>query len=179
MAIDIITLILLALAAWKGYSRGLIVAIFSFLGIIFGIAAALKLSVVVAGWLRDSTNISAQWLPFLSFIIVMIGVILLVRWIANLLEVAVEAVLLGWLNKVGGVVLYVIMNMLVYSVVLFYATKMGIIKEPTIEASKTYSIIEPWGPKVIDAIGYVFPFFKDMFLQLEEFFGRLADSHAV
>ena len=73
MAIDILTLYCFAMAAFKGYRRGLIVAIFSFLGIVIGIAAALKFSVVVAGWFQNNTNIGSQWLPFISFILVMIG----------------------------------------------------------------------------------------------------------
>ena len=179
MAIDILTLLLLAMAACKGYRRGLIVAIFSFLGIVIGIAAALKFSVVVAGWFQNNTNIGSQWLPFISFILVMIGVIIIIRWIANVLEAAIDLVLLGWLNKVGGIIYYVAIYLLVYSAVLFYATKMGIIKQDTINASQTYAVIEPWGPVVINAIGAIFPFFRDMFIDLEKFFDNIAPSQTV
>src|SRR6188768_378992 len=99
MFIDIIALILLAMAIFKGYSRGFIVSILSFLAILIGLAAAIKFSVAVAAWLDDNTGISSQWLPFIAFLIVMVGVIILVRWIANLAEAAIEIVLLGWLNK--------------------------------------------------------------------------------
>ena len=74
MVIDIITVILLAMALWKGYSRGFIVAIFSFLAILIGLAAAIKLSVIVTGWLSSSTNISKDWLPVISFAAVMIPI---------------------------------------------------------------------------------------------------------
>jgi len=176
MFIDIIALILLAMAIFQGYSRGLIVAILSFLAIVIGLAAAIKFSVAVSGWLEDNTNIGSQWLPFLSFIIIMIAVILLVRWIANMAEAAIELVLLGWLNKLGGIILYALLYMMVYSIVLFYATQMNLLKPETIQASKTYGIIEPWGPKVINLLGYIIPFFKDMFEELQQFFGRIADQ---
>lgn len=175
MPIDIITLIILALAIWKGYSRGLIVAIFSFLALLIGLAAALKFSVVVSEWLGDNTHIGSAWLPFLSFIIVMIGVILLVRWIANMIEAAVEIAFLGWLNKLGGIVLYVLLYMMLWSIVLFYLTKMNILKTETITASETYNIIEPWGPMAVDTFAHVIPYFKDMFADLEKFFGNLAN----
>ena len=51
MVIDIILLILLAFAIIKGYRNGFVVAIFSFLAIVIGLAAAMKLSTWVAGWL--------------------------------------------------------------------------------------------------------------------------------
>jgi uncharacterized protein YqeY len=75
MIIDILVLIFLVMAVIKGLRRGLIVAVFSIFAFIAGIAAAMKLSVVVAGYLKDSVNISAKWLPFISFAVVFIGVV--------------------------------------------------------------------------------------------------------
>ena len=176
MAIDIIFLVLLAMAAFKGFRRGFIVAIFSFLAIVIGLAAAIKFSVLVSAWLQGNINIGAQWLPFISFAAVMIAVIILVRWIANILQASVELVLLGWLNKLGGIVLYALLYSMVYSVILFYATQMNILKPETIQASQTYAIIEPWGPKVVEMIGSIIPVFKDMFKDLENFFGAISQK---
>lgn len=173
MVIDIILLILLAIACFKGYTRGLIVAVFSFLAVIIGLAAAMKLSVVVGGWLQNSTHISKQWVPFLSFLIIMIGVAILVRWAANLLQKSVEAIMLGWLNRIGGIVFYVVLFVVAYSIVLFYATEINLVKPEVIQASKTYSLIEPFGPKAVNALGSLVPLFKNLFTDLETFFGTL------
>lgn len=174
MIIDIIFLLLLVIAIIKGISRGFIVAIFSFLAIIIGVAAAMKLSYIVANWLQHSFNTGQEWLPVLSFLIVLIGVILLVRWIANLIQAAVKIAMLGWLNKLGGIVLYLFIYLFTYSVLLFYLTKMNFIKPETIAASKTYSLIEPFGVKAIDIVGKVIPFFKGIFQQLSDFFENIA-----
>lgn len=179
MFIDIIALILLAMAIFKGYSRGFIVSVLSFLAILIGLAAAMKFSVTVAGWLQNNTNINNQWLPFISFLLVMLAVILAVRWIANLAEAAIELVLLGWLNKLGGIILYVLLFMMVYSIILFYATEMNLLKQETILSSQTYAIIEPWGPKAINALGYIIPFFKDMFTDLQHFFSGFSSANQV
>jgi membrane protein required for colicin V production len=179
MVIDIITVIFLAMALWKGYSRGFIVAIFSFLAILIGLAAAIKLSVIVTGWLSSSTNISKDWLPFISFAAVMIIVIILVRWIANILQKSIELAMLGWLNRLAGIVLYIALYMMVYSIILFYGTRMGLIKDIAIRTSVTYAVIEPWGPKVVDILGDIFPFFKNMFNDLENFFGKVAPQKSV
>jgi len=176
LSVDIFYIIILVLAVWKGFSRGLIVALFSFLAIIIGLAAALKCSVLVSGWLNKVTNIGTQWLPFISFLAIMIVVVILVRLLANLLEASVKLVLLGWLNKFGGIILFALLYTMVYSVVLFYATQMNLIKAETIHASVTYNIIEPWGPGIIGFIGSVIPVFKDMFQDLENFFSSLAQK---
>lgn len=147
MIIDIIYAILLVLAIIKGFQRGLIVGIFSFVALVVGLAAALKLSTVVAGYIGDSVHISAEWLPFISFLVVFIGVVLLIRLGAKAIESAVEVVMLGWLNRMGGIFFYVAMYTLVYSVLLFYAAKMDLLRPETIDKSIVYTWIEPLGPK--------------------------------
>ena len=162
------------MAVFKGISRGFVVAIFSFFAIIIGVAAAMKLSYIVANWLQQSFNTSGKWLPILSFLIVLIGVIILVRWIANLIQAALNVAMLGWLNKIGGIVLYLLIYLFIYSILLFYFNKMGFIKAETIADSHTYSIIEPFGTKAIDITGKVIPVFKNIFQQLSDFFEKIA-----
>ena len=178
MIIDIIAIVLLAMAVFKGWRRGLIIAVFSIIAFIIGIAAAMKLSVVVAGYLSDSINVSAQWLPVLSFAIVFIGVVLLVRLGANLLERTVEMTLLGWVNKLGGIILYVLLYLFGFSVLLFFAKQLQLINENTVSASVTWPILEPWGPWVLNSFSKLVPVFKDMFSELEDFFGKMAQQSA-
>jgi membrane protein required for colicin V production len=175
MIIDIICIILLVLAVIRGYQRGLIVGIFALLAIIIGLAAAMKLSIVVAGYLGDTVKISDRWLPVISFAVVFIGVVLLVRLGANAIEKAVQAITLGWLNRLGGIILYVVIYITAFSVILFYLEMLGLIRSETISKSATYTLIQPWGPKAIDAMGVVLPFFRDMFTELQEFFGGVAE----
>jgi membrane protein required for colicin V production len=176
MIIDIIYAVLIVLAAIKGYSRGLIIGIFSFVAVIIGLAAAMKLSTVVAGYIGSAVNVSDQWLPIISFIVVFIIVLLLIRLGANALEKTVEIAMLGWLNKLGGILLYVAIYTIVFSIILFYAEQINIIKPETIEKSVTYSFVQPWGPKAINAFGAIIPIFKDMFQELQDFFEGVSNK---
>src|SRR5689334_10933665 len=103
MILDLIFVIILVLAVFKGYRRGLIVGIFSFLALIIGLAAAIKLSTIVAGYIGKAVNVSDQWLPIISFAVVFMLVVLLVRLGANLIERSIEIAMLGWVNKLGGI----------------------------------------------------------------------------
>lgn len=158
----------------KGYSRGLVVALFSILAFIIGIAAAMKLSAVVANLLAKSISISNQWLPIVSFVVVFVIVVLLVRLGAKLVEKTFRIVLLGWVNKLGGILLFVALYTLIFSILLFYAQKINIIRPNTIAQSATYHYVEPWGHKVIDGFGSIIPLFKGMFNDLESFFDNMA-----
>lgn len=177
MVIDIILTVILIIAVIKGYRRGLIVALFSVIALIIGLAAAIKLSVVVAGYIGRTVKISDQWLPVISFAVVFFIVVLLVRWGAALLQKSVEIAMLGWINRVGGILLYVVLYVLIFSIVIFYADHLQFIKPETKSQSVTYSYIQPLGPKVMEGIGKVIPFFKGMFNDLEVFFGNV--SHHV
>lgn len=174
MIIDIAFVILMILAIFKGISKGLVLGIFSLLAFIIGLAAALKLSVVVAGWLKDSAGSFSKWLPLISFMLVFIAVILLVGLLARVVKKTMQFAMLGWLDKLGGVILYVVIYTIIFSIFLFFAEKLFFIQPTTIQDSKVYSYVAPWGPKVIDNLGKIIPLFKDMFTELQDFFGNMA-----
>ena len=175
MIVDILFLIFLLAAIIKGLRRGLIVAVFSLLALIIGLAAAIKLSAVVAMHLKDSgVHVSSKWLPILSFVIVFLIVVFLVRWFEKLLGSIIKFTLLTWVDKLGGVILYVVVYLAILSVILFYLTKAHLLSGSVIASSKTYNFIEPYGPYIINKVGDLIPVFKDMFTQLEDFFGNVA-----
>jgi membrane protein required for colicin V production len=176
MLIDFTFAVLMVFAVIKGYQKGLVLALFSIIAFIIGLAAAIKLSAVVAGYLKDTVSISAKWLPFISFVAVFFVVVVLVRWGGKLIEKTFQVVLLGWLNRIGGIIFYAALYIIILSIFLFYAEKMQLLTQSTTGASQTYHLIQPWGPKVIDGIGRVVPVFKDLFTELEQFFDGVSNK---
>ncbi|RYD75717.1 MAG: CvpA family protein, partial [Sphingobacteriales bacterium] len=164
------------LAVFKGYSKGFIVALFSVAGFIIGLAAALKLSAFAAEKLSGTFNASGKWLPVLSFLLVFIAVVLLVRLGAKLIQSSIELAMLGWVNRIAGILLFALLYSILYSVFLFYAVQLQIFSEESIAASNCYPYLQPIAPKVIDSLGTVIPWFKDLFSQLENFFEGIAAS---
>lgn len=158
------------MAVFKGISKGFIVAIFSLLAFIIGLAAALKLSAVVAVHLHEKMNVSGYWLPFIAFLIVFVAVVFLVRFGASLVKKAVSIAFLGWADSLAGIVLYAVMYLMVFSVILFFGTRIHIISAEARAASHTYSFIEPFAPKVMSLLGKAIPFFSHMFSDLSRFF---------
>ena len=171
---DIIFAVVIVLAILKGYRSGLIVGLFSLVAVIIGLAAAMKLSTVVAGYIGKAVKVSDEWLPVISFAVVFFVVILLIRLGARAIEKTVEVAMLGWVNKIGGVILFAAIYTVVFSVLLFYAEQMKLVEPETINKSVTYSFVQPWGPKAINGFGTIIPIFKDMFGELEQFFDGVA-----
>jgi membrane protein required for colicin V production len=174
MTIDILVAILIVMAVIKGYQRGLIVAAFSFIAVVIGLAAAMKLSAVAATYIGSAVKISSEWLPVISFAVVFLLVVLLIRLGAKAIEKTAQVAMLGWVNRLGGIVFYAAIYITVFSVLLFYAVQMELLKPETIKQSVTYSFVQPWGPKAINGVATVLPFFRDMFADLESFFGGIA-----
>ncbi|MBY0480676.1 MAG: CvpA family protein [Chitinophagaceae bacterium] len=173
MFIDSAFLVLMILAVIKGYRKGLVVAAFSFVGIIIGMAAAVKLSAVVAATLKSYTHIAVGWLPFLAFIIVLIGVMILVKLGAKLVEASLEMILLGWFNRLAGIILYALLYATTFSILLFYGDKLHILKPAMMEGSKTYEFIQPLAPRFMELFARVLPFFQGVFEELSTFFAGL------
>jgi membrane protein required for colicin V production len=173
MLVDILCLVALLTAIFKGYQKGLIVAVFSIVGFVIGWMAAMKFSTVVAGWLASSTQIEVKWLPVIAFLLVFIAAVLLVRLGAKFLQSAVEMALMGWLNKIGGILFYLMLYVLVISTLLFFAEQLQVLTSATIQESKCYSWVKPVAPFFMNTIGTVLPVFKNMFSELEQFFNKL------
>ena len=88
------------------------------------------------------------------------------------MQKVLELFLLGWLNKIGGMIIYILIFLSIYSTILFFAVKMEILTTAMISESKTYSFIKPLGPGLIELMGSIIPFFKGLFIQLEHYFGK-------
>ena len=169
MFIDAAYMILIAIACFKGLRKGFIIAVFSVLGFIIGIAAALKLSAVVAGKLAVHTG-AAKWLPAVSFLLVFIAFAFLVNLVGKIIQKTFETVMLGWINRLAGVAIFVLLYSIIYSVFLFYAVQLKFISAASTADSVVYPYLQPLAPKIIDSLGTVLPWFKNLFDQLEGFF---------
>jgi membrane protein required for colicin V production len=178
MWIDVLFLLCMLLAVFRGLRHGLILSVLSAVAWVAGLAAAIKLSATVALLLRNSMHLSARWLPVLAFVLVFLAVVLLIRWGAKLAEAGLDLAMMGWLNKLGGILLYAAMYTVVLSVLLFYALQVHVVSAAAATSSVVYPFIRSWGPAVIDELGKCIPFFKGMFAQLETFFGHLQPAHS-
>lgn len=176
MLIDVACLLFLVVAMFKGLRNGLIIGIFSFIAFVIGLAAAIKLSSVAAEYIGNNTTIGERWIPIIAFVAVFLLVAFLVRLGAKALEGVIQIAMLAWLNKIGGILLYAFLYLFIFSIIIFYADQLNLIKKATLEASVSLPYIKPLAPKVINSMGFIVPFFKTMFSELEFFFDRVSKN---
>lgn len=170
MLIDFAYALLMCLAVFLGLKKGLIRAVVSFFSFLIAMILAVQFSSVLASYLHQHANGFQQWLPLLSFVVIFLAVLFLGGFVARLLDKTSEMVMLGWLNKLGGVVLYLLTYTILFSALLFFATKMNGLEHRQIQDSRFYPFLSEFSPKILDIAGNIIPPLKNSFQNLEQFF---------
>ncbi|CAG1022143.1 hypothetical protein MTYM_01510 [Methylococcales bacterium] len=173
MVIDIITIALVIAFFIRGYMQGVIVALFSVIAFILGIIAALKLSELLASYLFEKGIVTSGWAQLLSYIILFVGVVILVRLLAKAVETALEAVWMGWMNKLLGGIFYAFVNLVIISTFLWLGNVSRLIPAEQVAASVTYPYTVALAPWVAQQVGLLWPMSKEVFADLEMFFNNI------
>lgn len=162
MLLDIIILIAIALAGYKGFKRGLVVSALSFIAIFIGLLAAFKISSTVVEYVENEKE-PATWYHIAIFFLILIGVILLIQLIARAVRGTLRLVQLGLLDSIGGAIFHVAVYLFVLSFFILYANMLGFLPEELRSTSITYHYLSPLAPKTLSFLGKIFPIFNDLF----------------
>ena len=160
MWLDILTGTLLIVAILQGLRNGFIKALLSFFSFFIGLIVAYQLAGWVARQLKEYTKIESHWLPFISFIIVLLAVAFLIRWVSGLLQQTAEVLMLGWLNKLLGIVLYGFIYFTIWSALVYFLQILVVLEEVKMKDAYTYSYLQKWWPYCMDKMSQSLPFIK-------------------
>lgn len=144
--IDIIILIALGAGVIIGFMKGFIRQLAAILGLIVGLLAAKALYTSLAVKLCPTVTDSMTVAQILAFVIIWIAVPLIFTLVASVLTKAMEAVSLGWLNRLLGAGLgalkYLLLVSLVVCVIQFIDTDSQLISQTKKEESLLYYPME-------------------------------------
>jgi len=99
-----------------------------------------------------------------------------VRLLARLTEQLGSALLLGWVNKIAGGLLYAGAAVIVYSSLIWMCNRAHFFSAETLAGSKTYPYLEPVAPWFFDQAGRLLPFAQHAFDNLHAFFNGVNKS---
>jgi membrane protein required for colicin V production len=174
MVFDGIILILICISFYRGWKKGILWAIFSMVSVVIGMLLSLKLSHQVADYLFKQNIMTSQYTLLISFILIFVLVVFLFRFGIKLVEKLLEAVLLGWANKILGGVLYSLMTIFIVSTLVWLFNQVNILGPELKKDAKTYTYIEPISPKVIELGSDYLPLMKNLFQQIKGLTQRAA-----
>lgn len=168
MILDVIFGLVLLAAFYNGYTKGILYSVFSLVAIVLGIILAMNFSTAASIWLHNNFNIPRMIMPVLSFILIVLAVVGAVKLVAYLVEKFLKALMLNFVNKLAGGLLWSFIATLLFSVLVFFIAKAGFLTDNLVQSSQTYNYIVPLGPKSLELLQAAIPLFKESFYLLND-----------
>lgn len=115
---DIIIIIPLIWGAYKGFKKGIIIEVASFIALGLGVWGGMKFSSISAKYLSNAFDIAENIMPLISFAVTFILIVIAVFTLAKMLQKVVSMVALGFLNKAAGALFGMLKFGLIMSVII-------------------------------------------------------------
>ncbi|HPF50775.1 MAG TPA: CvpA family protein [Draconibacterium sp.] len=162
--IDLVLGILLILGAISGFSKGLIAEVASLAALILGIWGAIEFSYITSDFLVENFQLTTDYLNIISFVVTFIVIVILVHIVGSTINKLIDTVMLGWINKLAGLVFGLLKSALILSILLVIFDKIDqdvkiLPKEAKME-SRMYEPIRSLAPSI-------FPFIENWNLKLD------------
>lgn len=142
MPIDIICIAVFAYGCWQGYNRGIIGTVFNLLAYVFGTVIAFKVAPLTTDLLEKLFNSQNPAMYIAAIVVNLLVIFFILRQAANGMESILEAAYLGQINRILGALLTGGFMVLVFSVLLWFLTKVQFINDTTLAQSRTYPVLE-------------------------------------
>jgi membrane protein required for colicin V production len=155
--IDIIILVIVAAAMIRGFINGLVKEVASLAALILGIWGAIRFSSFTAGKLYDYFDMSGKYVGIVSFIVTFAIIAIAIHFIGMLVDKLMEAVALGFLNKLLGILFGLFKSVLILSIIMVVLNaidaRRSFLPKDKIQKSMLYNPISDIAPAMFPIIG--------------------------
>ena len=164
--IDIAITLLLAFGAYFGYKRGFLAELFFFTALVLGVLIGFKFTGWGVAYLHRRFNADTEFLPYLSFFIIFIAVVVLVIFIGNRIKHLMDETFLGKVDSIAGALLGLMKYAFCASVIFWLAMKVNYtFPESWTRGSWVYPKTLGFAKSVSEFFANFLPFFKETFRQ--------------
>lgn len=158
--IDIIIAVILVAFGVGGLRKGIIIETATLLGLGLGLYGAFHFSDFTADRLVEYVEIAPKYLKVVSFVVTFIVVAVLVNLLGRLVSKLVQAINLGFIDKLGGFVIGVAKGLLVCSLAVMLLNVLST-KEIIKEETKQRSVLYPWVERTVPYVYQGFDLVKE------------------
>ena len=116
--IDIIILVCCIPALFHGFSKGFVSQAISLIALVLGVWLSFKFSVPFGDWLKSFADLPGTVLHIIAFALILTIVMLVLTLIGKAIEKVVKLAMLGWLNKLLGIVFALLKAVLIIGLVI-------------------------------------------------------------
>ena len=163
---DIVILLMLALAGFLGYRQGFLMELFFLFALVLGVFVGFKLMGTGADYLHKEFNADNKLLPYVSFTIVFILVVVLVTWLGRRIKSSMDKTFLGKVDAIAGAALSMLKCAFGISVLIWLMSSFHYsLPANWVNDSWLYPKIEVTAMKFSVFLGGFMPFFHEIFKQ--------------
>ncbi len=157
--IDIIILVCCIPALFHGFSKGFVSQAISLIALVLGVWLSFKFSVPFGDWLKSFADLPGTVLHIIAFALILTIVMLVLTLIGKAIEKVVKLAMLGWLNKLLGIVFALLKAVLIIGLVIIIFDAIynlvPFVSSDTLNESVLYNPIK-------SIANTVFPFLKEL-----------------
>lgn len=157
--LDIILLICIVPALVQGFRKGFISQVIAIISLIAGVWLSARFSTAVSAWIAQYIQGSEQILNIVAFTLIFFVVIAALAAIGKILEGTIKLVMLGWLNRLLGVIFSFLKATLIIGLIIMAFCSLNntfnLVSEDVLNQSVLF-------PPLKDAAYTVFPYLKDL-----------------
>lgn len=161
MPIDILFLVALGYGFWQGFRQGIIHTVFNVAAYVFGITIAFKMTPSMTSILQSIFHSDNPSMFLGAFIVNLLLVVLLMRVMAAGMVKVLSFLHIGIVNKALGACMMGGFYVLVCSILVWFMVRSRLLNDATVEASRTYPIMEPMPEKAYNFVIWLKPFVAD------------------
>lgn len=142
MPIDLICLVAFFYGFWRGYNQGIISTVFNVLAYVFGIVLAFKMTPTATNVLSQLFHSNNPMMFLAAFIVNVVFIMFVLRQAAKGFEGIFRSLYIGVINQAVGGAIMGMVGVLIFSVLIWFADKAGMLNEQTIAESRTYPYLK-------------------------------------
>ncbi|MDR2937557.1 MAG: CvpA family protein [Prevotellaceae bacterium] len=154
---DLTFALLLAWAILVGVRKGFVAQATSVFALLLGAYISYKFSYLLAKWITDF-GVGGMAVQIISFSLTFIGVVLAARLLGSIVSRIVSLALMGWVNRLLGVIFSGAKMLLIISIVLVVVNsidkELGFMPRQQVQQSKFYQPISNLAPSLLTFLNF-------------------------
>ncbi len=154
--IDIIIIIILAWSIIRGFRNGLVIEVSSVAALILGIWGAIRFSGYTQAKLIDFFDMQTDYIGLISFILTFAGIVVIVHFLAKVIDKLMKAVALGFVVRILGMLFALVKSVLILSIVFVILNtidqRVRFLPKDKIDESMLYNPISDFAPMLFPII---------------------------
>ena len=177
MAIDIIFIIMVAYGFYFGYAYGLIKVVIFVLSLIVALGISMYITPTTTQLMQETLVVESPLLPFVAFVVTLVGVMLIARIVFKLLQETVKSKQVNQVTQgIGGLLMAAVFVFLFSVLVTFFSAAHVIRPEKARTSSNFYFIIEKIPVHASDILKAIMPFMEKFTDYMEDALERLENG---